>query len=497
PAGAGQVTLTGIPETLIERAARGVRNASGESLAALAPEFANALRPPASAALGGFAGSAPAPTGAPSTTTREEIPRLMLTAREVQGIVAALNAAATTGAARSNAAALIDVLRTRLELQRNDLRNAITWIEQAEQLAPAAAEVMLWRGIIAAGRAEEITLSSPARADLLAEAANLWTGALSAPALLSSRVSAVAETSTVANTGEATAISGVPRDLLRAWGGSATFAAAIMNVEPPRVAPIGGTQSGVVVRHFSDDPSLRLTLPTGALLARAGNAVGWRADEEEILTFPTAEYYVAYRRAAGLTQQQVPSPVGEFGDVIGTRIMMVSQFTLPVFLPPQQPGGQPRLVQFGTAVPAVLARMHAYILVNVLADGGTPPPDWMSLGLASLINLKVISEISNLGEQMQVLQQTAEAGGLLRPGQFRGAATREDTAGIAEAQAASMMSFFYNRFGAGPVVEAFQRLGAGESVDDALLATTGFNEQQFFEAWYRAQFGMGVGMPLR
>ncbi len=41
-----------------------------------------------------------------------------------------------------------------------------------------------------------------------------------------------------------------------------------------------------------------------------------------------------------------------------------------------------------------------------------------------------------------------------------------------------MMRFFYARFGAGAVVETLQRLGAGQSADEALTATTGLTQQE-------------------
>jgi len=490
-AGAAREALASVSATVIERAADQLRSGNAEGLAALVPEFTASLRPVPSGALGGFAGSAPAAETPAPARNREETPRLLLTGQEIRGIAALLDAAAGNAGARATTAALINLLRARLSLQSDDLTTAVSWLEQAERATDRTAETALWRGIIAAAQAEDVTLGSRVRADLLANAAQSWSVALGASTLLRAAQGAGIEETGAASGGAA--ISGVPRELIRAWGRAATLAANVLSVEPPLVTRLGGGESGVIMRHFANDPSLRLALPSGALISNAATVVGWRADEEELLIFPTPEYYRAYRRAAGLGQQQVPSPAGEYGDIVGSRMMIMSQFTLPVVLPPARPGQAPRVLQFGTAVPAVIARMHSYILVNALAEGGTPVPEWMSGGLASLINLKVISEISNAGQQVEMLRQTAQAGGLLTPAQFRGAATRPQTAGIAEAQAANLMSYFYGRFGPGGVMETFQRLGSGESVDEALLATTGLNEEQFFQAWYNGQFGRAYG----
>jgi len=52
----------------------------------------------------------------------------------------------------------------------------------------------------------------------------------------------------------------------------------------------------------------------------------------------------------------------------------------------------------------------------------------------------------------------------------------------ARAQSMRMMTF-YERFGAGAVVETLQRLGAGQSIDQALQTTTELTQAEFFAAW--------------
>lgn len=58
-------------------------------------------------------------------------------------------------------------------------------------------------------------------------------------------------------------------------------------------------------------------------------------------------------------------------------------------------------------------------------------------------------------------------------------------------QAASLVAFFYARYGAGAVVETLQRLGAGQSIDTALQATTGGGELELFRRWRDARFAVG------
>jgi hypothetical protein len=78
---------------------------------------------------------------------------------------------------------------------------------------------------------------------------------------------------------------------------------------------------------------------------------------------------------------------------------------------------------------------------------------------------------------------------LLGPQQFRNVPTDGSaTTTVASEQALSMMLYFYNRFGVGAVVETLQRLGSRQSVDEALLATTGLTEEQFFAQWAADSF---------
>jgi hypothetical protein len=422
----------------------------------------------------------------PETNLVSVAPRLILTRGEMSGLAGLAGAANADANARAAATAVLYILRARLALQRNDVEAASEWMEQARTLSSRSAETALWSGVIAASRAADLTLSSRDRAGFFAQAVQYWTAALSAPPLMRGTAT-TAQTTTSAT---ATAISGVPRTLLQAWARDAQRTANLMSVEPPFVTPLGNGAGSILLRHYPEDPTLRLALPTGATLSNSVQLFGWRPDDEEILIFTTPAYFQNYRRAAGLTGETVPNPLQRFGDIAGNRILMVSQITVQVFLPPATPGGPRRPVQLGTAVPAVIGRLHGEVLVNSLAAGGTPVPGWLRLGLVSLSNQSVVGTALGAGANGALLR-IAAANGLLSPQQFD-EVINSDVQGVAEAQAQLMMLYFYNRFGAGRVAETLQRLGSGQTVDEALQATTDMTEAQFFVAWRDAEFGAAL-----
>jgi hypothetical protein len=129
------------------------------------------------------------------------------------------------------------------------------------------------------------------------------------------------------------------------------------------------------------------------------------------------------------------------------------------------------------------------VLIDSLAGGGTPVPDWMHIGLAGMVNASVSADLQAASRMAQATVYSLRTGGVISPEQFARAGIQQNTLTMAEAQGLRMMIFFYNSFGAGRVAEALQRLGAGQSVDAALQATTGLTQAQFFEAWRRAEFG--------
>lgn len=464
--------FVGLPASLIETATQ----TEGGNYAALATAWDKALkRDPAAAAM------QPNAPPAPETT-----PRLLVTSQEAAALRAVLDAAARGGEpARWQSVAA--VLRARLELQRNDLNAAHTWLETAGNLAPRAAEVLLWQGAWSAAAAENVTLASPVRGKFLADAVADWQAAQNAELLLPAGSTPGANAAATEEGTAGATISGVPAQTLQNWIAAATRAAQLALAEPPLVTPIGGGNRTVLLRHFPDDPTLRTALPTGALLARADEFLGANLEVEEILIFPNDRYYLEYSQAAHIGSNQVTfSPLANRGNVIGNRILMVSQITVPVLL---RPGPPPVYAPLGQAVPAVIARLHAQVLLHAIAQDGAPIPAWMQLGLMSLSNIAVTSTLGNNEPPSAALSQTMQTGNLLAPDQFENVNLGADKTGLAEEQARRLMLFFYVRFGPGAVVETLQRIGAGEDADDALAATTELSQNEFFLAWRDAEFG--------
>jgi len=240
----------------------------------------------------------------------------------------------------------------------------------------------------------------------------------------------------------------------------------------------------ILIRHFVNDPTLGLALPAANVLSRTNAWLGWNAEIEEILIFPTERHYAAFTAVSRADARTMAfNPLAQRGNVSDHRIAMVSQNTTPIFLP----GPPPRFVRLGAAVPAIVGRLHAQVLINALAEGGAPVPNWMQLGLMSLSNSSVVGSVAGntSGDSSLPIGTFAN----LSPQQFWNVSSGSDSDGLIENQARRLMQFFYGRFGAGAVAETLQRLGAGQSADAALRATTGLSQAQFFLAWQRAEQG--------
>lgn len=472
--------LVAVPGSLLDRAP-GV----GEAGAAT---WARLLLPTKGVTTGG---ENPAADTTPQRIALE--PVLLVTRRDVRALSFGLSPDA--GEPAQNAArALLVTLRARLALQRNLPQRATEQVAIAAQLAPQAAETLWLQGALAAAFAQDLSQSSQTRAVAFRTASQNWDGALRGTSLSAYLVSQDparlpgATTSTAA-----TLVADVPRDLVQLWRDNLAFSASQTAAEPPLSQTLGaGGGSATVMRFFANDPTLNLLGPTANLLSRGDSTVGWHADRQEVLLFPNVNYLRSYRAAAGVYPQQAILPEPWRGDVNGSRILMMSsarQLQLGGANPIQNNdpfiGGQtPDLI------PAVLmARLHAYVLIDALAEGGTRVPVWMQLGLSGMVNAGTTSDLVAASRMAQATTMSLQARGLFTPEQFARASIPVNTLTSAEAQGLRLMLFFYNRFGAGRVAETLQRLGSGQSVDAALQATTGLTEAQFFAEWYRADFG--------
>lgn len=405
-------------------------------------------------------GDEPAPVA-----VRDE-PRLLLTAADATGFASVIGGA---DAARRTAA--IQLLRARLEWQQQNNENATARLDQAEQTFPGSAEVAYWRGCLWAGASQELNQPSPQRAEEVGQAAQSWAAAQTAPRLVPPQVGGAGA-----------------RDIplvQASWIPWFQSLAAMYGAEPPRVQQLGTGDAAITLRFFDDDPSFNLILEGTTALAQA-RTLGWRVDREEVLLFPTPEYYAAYRRATGQVRQSVPLPAASIGDVIGARVLMVAIPSFPTFT--RDAAGHIIPFVAGGAGANILARLHSYALMNAMTEDGTQPPAWMRLGLEAL--LSVIIEGGEVSSLQDTLRPFAAAGGLLTPQQFAAArAGGAEAPDVAEAQATALMIYFYQEHGAGMVAETMQRLGQRESADDALQDTVEVNQLGFFQNWRDSFFG--------
>ena len=396
---------------------------------------------------------------------------LMLSRGELTSLGQMARGAANDVATGNALRATLAILQARLELQRMAPTQAARLVDAAAKIVPQSADVAVLDGILNASRASDRLQSSRDRAVAWRDAAASWNRALQSAPLWNN-----------AQTEKNGMIGGVARPEIEYWRAQANRAAALSSVEPPLVTLLGRGHDAVVLRHYPNDPTLRYAVPFGAYLSNSAQRFGWRAPDEEILVFPGERQLLAYRAAADLTAAPFPNPLARYGDIQGTRILMVSQASIPVILP-GGPGQAPRFLNLGTSVPAVLSRFHAQILVNALAQDGAPVPNWISHGLISLATGDAVTAGSFNTRPSLGLNQFARAGILLTPRQFDQLLPPGEQSGAAEAQSASLMAFFYARFGAGAVAQTLQRLGSGQGIDSALLATTQLNEEGFFRAW--------------
>jgi hypothetical protein len=171
------------------------------------------------------------------------------------------------------------------------------------------------------------------------------------------------------------------------------------------------------------------------------------------------------------------------GRVIGTR-MLLSTALVPNYTDRRSQ------IRMAVGLPASMARMYAQVLLNSMLEGGDAPA-WMRDGLMNLCRLH-IAEVLTTGHNPTQLRLGFGADDRVRSPQpldepnalswssdaayLRTAAEivmidRPDTQPSTRA-----LQALYKRYGKGAVTEIFQRLGAGQSSDEAFLAVTGMTE---------------------
>jgi hypothetical protein len=176
---------------------------------------------------------------------------LIMSRREADAMARLLNRARGDNVSRARAITALYLLRLRLELQRENLDAAATWLTAAQRVAGAAAETLLWRGAMAVDDAEELSNAAPVRAERWREAATVWNAALSAPSLYAAGVLPARDN-----------ISGAPRAFVQAWVSGAVAAANRAAGEPPLVQVVSSGASDITLRHNGDHAGLQNIVPS-------------------------------------------------------------------------------------------------------------------------------------------------------------------------------------------------------------------------------------------
>ena len=461
----------------------------------------------ANAATGATATEATKPTARSGLYAENDpapyAPGLMIESRELDGLLRLLSAASAGNIeASTRARALIFVWRAHLEVQLDNGPAARDWIDQASKVAPDASETLLWQGTVTYNEAASSS-NTVERVTGFQKAAALWRAAPAEPPL-----------------------SGVPsaaRTLSVAWASGAEQAARLAQATPDfasNAAPalaFYSSGNANTVRAYSG-----LAADLGALTG----AFGWRPNDLSLIAFPDFREYSRFRQALGLPPQiaafTTPLPIydtGQFGDEISASnasgrtifprntigdVLGASMLTV---VPAPTGGNVNRIIRDNgvmtelpetSLIPAPQLLVRA--LLNTLFQDGAAPPRWMELGLQTLADRQqsgpdIAFEIPAQGTengipQARTLRQEARANRLLAPPRFENTGILSGASGVvAIAQARSMMRYFYRRYGAGRVVETLQRIASGQNPDDAMNATIGLNQAQFFQAWSRAAFG--------
>ncbi len=187
------------------------------------------------------------------------------------------------------------------------------------------------------------------------------------------------------------------------------------------------------------------------------------------------------------------------GRVVGTRLMLSTAKSdafdgTDILYTPQQ-------VRRSVGIPAAMARLYAQALLNTMLEGGNEAPSWMQDGFTNLCRMDVANVLSNgqspAARFLAALRDTPTWKHIgdrsdkdiwwnSDADYFRTAAEIVLIDNPAQQPATRAMQALYRQYGTGGVTEIFQRLGAGQSADEAFEAVTGMSESECVAALSKA-----------
>ncbi|MEO6907901.1 MAG: hypothetical protein ABI210_08430, partial [Abditibacteriaceae bacterium] len=289
--------------------------------------------------------------------------------------------------------------------------------------------------------------------------------------------------------------------MLQAWSSQARHDAMAIAKAPSEMTLVGNGEKAVTVRHFVDDTSLSSTLSTVRKLQGVSKNFGWIVPDEEVLVFPNESALSTY--ASDATNSGETS-LGVCGRVWQEQLLMIPQLSTSTTIAgtPERifvrgrrrevvPATKWRVVKVDASA-GMLGRMHAKALVDALDEDGGQVPVWMQLGMMSLGGDAATDD--KKAPTVELLQAGA-ANKLLSPDRFNIEMLSGTKSDLADAEALSLMTYFYEDFGAGDVMQTIERIASGQSANEALTATTGMDENEFFKAWYNALSGSRSTRP--
>jgi len=395
-----------------------------------------------SAALPGF-GTAPTVFPAPVPTAIE--PVLPLERGEAAAILASLSG--------PDAGAVAALLEMRMQWQLGQTDGAVSALQVAARDANLAPQVAFWNGCFQAQVGADASLVAPTRAVAFDLAARAFSSVGSANIPLGGIAPTLANGQTSGAGVRGTSIGATPVSPLVCAGWSRIFArlAALESLAPPDAQSVGDASASATVRFYPGDTGANAVANLVGTALKSGG-FGPRAPHLEVLVFPSAQEYAAFRRALGASSD------ANYGaaEVVGNHVLLLSGANQTFGMMSQ------------SADAPTVARALALANLTSATDDARPLPAWIVAGVQ--------------GRAIELRSQTALPN--LDTDAF--AAVLRGTAPVSAETATRLWNFSIDHYGLGASEELVARIAAGANVGEAVEAATGDDEAAFEEAFRRS-----------